>query len=685
MLDTSMEAAIAAVCDVALLRFVAQAGFDRRGSIPDAMTFREWCDMLGAAGLRVDGHPFELRNRRAMHFIYDLIPTTIAQAYGRTVVMMKCAQVGFTVLEMLATIYMALKFEPCTIGMYLPDAKLAGMKSTLRYMPILRLVPDAYSRMTEDDPATGRRRQGEGNVLTRQLASSIVLFLWTSGKAMTESMPMDVLSYDEVQGMTIESMEKTRERLSASRIRFTLMGSTANWPDADIHFWFKRGTQHQFHTNCRACGGTQIMDEHFPPAKDQPSCIGFDATRNDWRYQCVAADCRAWIDDAQDGEWIAANPGAVNDEGRGIESVHFPQFLSPTITPREMLESYNNATDLKNWFNRKAGKPFTDPTQVPVTLEHLRACAAEGIKAGLVWRKAGTNTVMGIDNMGGFSCAIILDRMPNGGMALVHCEQVHALDPWARLDELMRDYKVSVCVVEQLPNYDSAKAFAARWRGRVFLVASYAKIEDNMLRWGDATQSKADRKTAIEHRDRFTVTLDQYKMMSFAFGRLTSRELLTPDPNLLTQEILVKGLRKTVPLLSAVLWDHFCRTALVTEKDPEEHKVKRFVHKIGIDPHFSFALMMACAAWCRSYGTATFIMPDTAPASSLPNERAAQAAAQAMPGLPDKVLGYMQDLPPSVCGRCTSFAAGVCTERGFNVGAKDPSCLIYTPKGPNDG
>lgn len=681
MLANEMEARIAAICDSAITRFVAAAGFDRRGTIPDDMTFREWCDLLGRMGLKVDGHPFTLGNRPSMHFIYDLIPSSIAEARGRTVVMMKCAQVGFTVLEMLATIYMALKFEPATIGMYLPDAKLAGLKSTIRYMPILRLVPDAYSRLTEDDPATGRRRAGEGNVLTRQLAASIVLFLWTSGKAMTESMPMDVLSFDEVQEMTIESMEKTRERLSASRIRFTLMGSTANWPDADIDFWFKRGTQHRFHTACPTCGGRQVMDEHFPPKAGGLSCIGFDAQADDWRYQCVEPSCRAWIDDPQAGEWVAANPGAYDAvKQRGIQSVHYAQFLSPTITPREMLESYNNADDLKNWFNRKAGKPFTDPTQVPVTLEHLRTIAADGIKAGLTWRTSGRNCVMGIDNMGGFSCAIILDRMPNGAMALAHCEQVHALNPWARLDELMRDFQVSVCVVEQLPNYDSAKAFAARWSGRVFLVASYKVIEDNMLQWGDAVQSKADRKTAHEFRDRFTVSLDQYKMMSWAFGRITSRTLLTPDPNLLTQEIVVKGLRRTVPLLSAVLWDHFTRTALVTEKDEEEHKMRRRVVKIGIDPHFSFALMMACAAWCRSYGTTTFMMPDTAP-SSIPAERAAQAVAQNMPGLPDKVLGFMADLPASVCGRCVQFEAGHCTERGFNVGRTDPSCPLYTPKG----
>ena len=675
MLPDQVARNIEDVHDRYLANFVLEAGYDRVGSIPEHMTFREWCEDLGAKGLKVDGRPYTLVNRVAMHFIYDLIPTTMAEAKGRTVVMMKCAQVGFTVMEMLATIYMALKFEPCTIGMYLPDMKLAGLKSGIRYMPILRLVPDAYARLTEEDPSSGRKKSGEGNVMTRQLGNSVILFLWTSGKAMTESMPMDVLSFDEVQEMTIESMEKTAERLSASEIKFKLMGSTANWPDADIDYWYKRGTRHRFRTLCPSCGQSQIMDDHFPQgAGGGRSCIAYDEERLDWRYACV--HCEGWIDDTQVGEWVAENPGALDDKGRGIESVHFPQFLSPTITPREMYESYHSATNLKNWWNRKGGKPFTDPSQVPVNLEHLRACVAAGKAAGLSWKKGGRGTFMGVDNMGGYSCVILLERLPNAAMAMIHAEQVHGLDPWKRLDELMRDYGVQVCVCEQLPNYDSAKQFASRWPGRVFLVAAYAKIDDDMIRWGDAIVTKADKKTTSEHRDRYTITLDQYKMMSWAFARITTKSLFFPDEKGLQQEIEVKGSKRTVALLSEVLWVHFMKTALVTEVDDDEHKMRRLVKKIGIDPHFSFALMMACAAWCRSFGTSSFLMPELPAMMGM-----AEALDKTMPGLPAEVVNAMESLPDSVCGRCMSFLDGACTDRGFNVGPMDPSCAIYTARG----
>lgn len=629
--------------------------------IPGDMTFTQWCEELGRAGMKVDGMPFTLDNRPAMRFLYDLIPSDIDKAHGQILVLQKCAQVGFTVMEMLACIYFALKWAPCKVGMYLPDMKLAGIKSSERFMPIVRTVPLAYGKLTDG-------KAGEGNVLVRNMGDSRFHFLWTSGKAMTESIPLDVLSFDEVQEMMVEDMEKTRERLSASRIRFLLMGSTANWPDADINWFFKRGTQYRFHTLCPCCGESSVLDEYFP------ECIAYNASQVPGapldEYVYVCRHCGGWIDDPQRGEWIAEAPGAK------IISAHFPQFLSPMISAREIIDAYHNAKDMKNFYNRKLGKPYVDPSQVPVNLEILGECERLGIKAGLVWKKSSRESFMGVDNMGGFSCVYLAERMPDGRMATIHVEAIYGLNPWARLDELMEEYRVAVCVCEQLPNYDSAKGFASRFPGRVFLVSSYGNIEDDMLRWGDANLSKADRKTADEYRDRYTLSVDQYKLMSWAMGRITKHMTLFPDAGALVQDIDEKGFVQRMPILSRVVWTHFTKTALVTEIDEEEHKMKRRVVKIGIDPHFSFAYMLCCAAWCRAYGTTSFMLPEAAPVSEIRS-----VVEKSLPGLPSNVLRLVDEPPAGyVCGRCSAFKDGHCTERGFSVAAQDAGCHVFVPQ-----
>ena len=653
---------------------------DEQRALRPGETFLQWCERLEQQGLLVDGKPFTLSDRPAMRFIYDLIPSTVEDASKRVDVIMKCTQVGFTVMEMLAMIYLALRFAPAKIGMFMPSQMLASGKSSERFLPIVRTVPEVYALMTEKQASGGRG--GEGNILIRNMGSSRFHFLWTTGKTATESFPMDVLSFDEVQEMAIADMEKTRERLSASAIRYTLMGSTANWPDADIHWWYKRGTQHQFHTECPNCGEHQVLDEHFP------DCIGYDpeAPRviaresgllGEYRYRCHA--CKGWIDDPQRGEWRAKNP---NSE---IRSVHFPQFLSPTISPRDIIEAYHNADDMKNFFNRKLGKPYTDPSQVPVNLEMLNECAKEGMALGLQWRRNGRGMFMGLDQMGSFIVAVIKERLPDGRQAVAHLEYIYIsptaedpdASPWRRCDELMEAYGIQCCVVETLPNYDSAKSFARRHDGKVFL-AQYQKIEDDMLRWGDAPKlDTSERRTDEELRDRYTVSLDQYKCMQVSMARFQKRFCLFPDPDGLVQEVLEKGKREMKPVCKDLAFFHFTRTALVAEKDEEEKKFKRRVVKVGIDPHTSYANMLCDVAWARAHGTSMFLLPDV----SKPKDPSVDQVLQQFTPQVHELLQEALTVPQGdVCGRCLAFADGACSERsGLSVKASSPGCVLFLP------
>ncbi len=668
-----------------IARLEQKTGFklDTATVIPEGMSFREWCIDLGRKGLKVDGKPFLLDDRPAMAWIYDQIPTTADEAYRYILVIMKCAQVGFTVMEILAAIYLGLKFGPCTVGMFLPDQNLAGIKSTERFMPIVRSIPDVHALMTQDADNGSGRKAGEGNVTKRRLDDALYIFSWTSGRATTESIPMDVLNFDEVQEMTLDQIEKTYERLSASAIRFMLMGSTANWPEADIHHWYLLGDRHRFHTECPTCKARKPLDDYFP------KCIKFDPVLDRLRYVCEAGH---WIDDSQVGEWIPERPeacGPVQYEvekkfrKQRIRSIHFPQFLSPTISPDEILTAYNSATDMKNFFNRKLGKPYLDPSQIPVTLEHMAACVAAGKAAGVQWKTRARGTYMGIDQMGNFNVHVIKERLPDGRQAVIHLEETYSEDPFARSSELMQLYGVDVCVVEINPNYNDAKKFANRHPGRVFICDSFGSVKEGMIQWGDAPKlDTSDRRTDEDSRDRYTLRMDQYKCMQVSMARFTSQLCLFPDPQGLVQVVPQKGQQlsdsgknETVPIAPRAFL-HFTKTALVSEKDEETNKFRSSVKKVGIDPHFSYANMLCDVAWARSHGTSTFILPDAV--TKDPNVTKAEELN--MHGLPPTVAAMIDDLPPGqVCGRCESFNSeeGLCTQRGFKVAPRDPGCILW--------
>ncbi len=651
-------------------------------AIPDNLTFREWCQKLSDDGLKVDGKPFKLENRPAMAWIYDQVPSTRDEAYRYILVLMKCAQVGFTVMEMLAAIYMGIKFGPATVGMFLPDMRLTSVKS-MRFMESVRTVPEIHALMTEiDEDGTGRKT-GEGNVFMRRIREALFAFSWTSGKATTESIPMDILSFDEVQEMTLAQIEKAYERVSASDIRFMLMGSTANWPEADIHHWYLQGTRHRFHTECPTCGSKKPLDDYFP------DCIRLDKERDLYRYVCPHGH---WIPDPQVGEWIAENPEADRGPQPGvpllerhqrIKSIHFPQFLSPTISAEEILTAYNSATDMKNFFNRKLGKPYLDPSQVPVTLAHCAACVEAGKLANppIVWKQRARNTYMGIDQMGNFNVHVIKERLPDGRQATIHVEETYSDDPFARSSELMDLYGVAVCVVEINPNYNDAKKFANRHPGRVFICDSFGTVAEGMIQWGDAPKlDVSERRTDEEARDRYTLRMDQFKCMQVSMARITSAQCLFPDPQGLVQEVIDKGIKQLAAVLPRA-FHHFTKTALVAEISKEDEKkgikhYRRMVKKIGIDPHFSYANMLCDVAWARAHGTSSFIMPDVNPMKDL-----VEVAKQV--GLPPAVAQIFEQLPPGeVCGKCTAFDpdTNMCSERDMTTRPTSPGCVLFVEK-----
>jgi hypothetical protein len=653
-------------------------GYKREGSIPEDMTFREWCEDLGRRGLKVDRKPFRLDDRPALIPIYDAIPTTRAEAAHRVLVIQKATQIGLTVWEVLADIYMAKKWGPVNIGMFLPDQATAGFKSEHRFMPIIRSAPEIHRELIHREDLDGKsRRVGEGNILTRQLGSSLLMFLWTSGKVSTESRPMDIVSLDEVQGMTMEQIDKVKARTGDSLIQFTLLLSTANMPDLDINAWYQLGSQEVWHTLCPHCDALSDLSDPAGifPIRSIAFNSGGVSGAPDSEYIWTCPLCSGWIIDPQIGEYVAQNTGCDPK----IRSFLLPRTISPRMTPRDMITAWERAKtgdQRKSFYNRTLARPYIDADQLPVTLTHCEACAAEGMRIGLKWETSGRDCYMGIDQMGSFNVVIIKRRLPDGRQAVVHVEAIFNNSPFDRCGDLMSQYGVAVCVVEQLPNVNDARRFANKFRGRVFL-AGYADLRDDMMQWGD-NLTDSDRRTTEEDRSRYTVSLNQYKSMQTALYRVRDKFCLFPDPALLEQDVLEDGKSRRIPIVREWLFLHLTRTALVVEDDEQTRKKRAKVIKIGMDPHFSYANMLCDVAWARNHGTGSFIMPDQT--KDTVETPLAQKVEKNMPGLPKHILAMIDQTAPGTCGRCSAYdkdRGSYCSMRALIVQARDPGCIIY--------
>jgi hypothetical protein len=644
--------------------------------IPEDMTFRQWCEKLAADGLKIDGKPFRLDNRPALIPIYDMIPSTREEAADLIIVVQKATQLGLTVWEVLANLYMALKFEPLVIGMFMPDQSTASYKSERRFMPIIRSVPQVLKRLTHRPDENGKiKRIGEGNVLTRVMGDSAFLFLWTSGKVSTESRPMDIVTLDEVQEMTLDQIDKVRARTGDSDIQMTLMLSTANLPDSDINFWYQQFNQMVWHTECPHCHAMSDLSDPagiFPDKSITYNNGQLPGAPIDYVWTCPA--CGQWIQDPQIGRYIEQNPGI---DGK-FKSILIPRTVSPRMTPRKMIEAWGRAKtgdQKKSFYNRTLARAYIDADQLPVTMATCLAAAEAGVAYGLRWQTFSRDAecYMGIDQMGGFNAVIIKRRLPDGRQAVMHVEAIFDNDPFERCGELMGLFSVAVCVVEQLPNVNDARRFANQFPGRVFL-AGYADLKDDMMRWGDAL-SESDQKTNEEDRSRYAVTLNQYKCMQTSLYRIRDLHCLFPDPDELVQDVIENGRTKRIPILRDWVFLHFTKTALVVEQKEDERKPKGKVAKIGIDPHYAFANMLCDVAWARSHGTSTFILPEAPQAEVKPGlEGVPAAVADAM-----LFADAMMHLQGDVCGKCGSFNAetGRCEYRNVLVKQDDIACQFF--------
>ena len=304
---------------------------DRTGveAIPAGMTFRQWCESLAERGMKVDGKPFNLDNRAALVPLYDEIPTTREEAAGKIIVIMKATQLGLTIWEILANLYMAIKFCPATIGMFMPTRDSAIHKSEHRFMRIVRSDKLLYARLTTGRTVAGdAKRIGEGNVLTRRVGDSLLVFLWTTGKVTTESIPMDIVSLDEVQEMTLAEIEKVMKRTGDSDIQFTLLLSTSNMPDSDIDFWYTLGNQLVWHSECPHCLALSDLSDPagiFPDKSIAYNSGQIEGAPLDYVWACP--ECGGWIEDPQKGRYIAQKPG------ERITSFLIPRTVSPKQTP----------------------------------------------------------------------------------------------------------------------------------------------------------------------------------------------------------------------------------------------------------------------------------------------------------------------------------------------------------------
>lgn len=516
------------------------------------------------SGVKVDGNEFDFNLHRYLLPIYSCT--------DKVIVWQKAAQLGATVYMFLRLVWWLQNHQGRKAALYLPTKELAENMSKDRLTPLMRSVDTLKSYLDEEDKLT-----------LKKIGESSLYLMHLEGKSAKDSIPLDFIAFDEVRLVNPKDIDQARERISHSLHKYEVYMSTSGSPGTDINARYERGTQHVWRSACNCSEGTDL-------ARTFPNCVVNDHKRGLY-LRCPK--CLYTIKNPQNGRYVPMNPSA------DYVSFNVSQLASRFITLKDIWSTYETTTNMEEFYNSKLGLPYVDEANRGVTMSDLEQC----INTDLTWGKPteGEHCAMGVDQGAGYNMVVIMS-WKDGKRRLRHVEIIESnnpdyykdggpVSPFVRLEELMVEYNVRLCLVDAMPNTNEAIAFAHKFPRKVFL-AWYIRHQKDSVIWMDKNKTQITiAKAGPAMKLRQKATLSRYVSLSNMLGFWQDGSTIMPNPDALVQMCRAEKTNQLHPESPARrLMEHLClliRRATVVDEETGETKYDWIY--TSQDPHLAHA------------------------------------------------------------------------------------------------
>lgn len=516
-------------------------------------------------GVEVDSNPVDFHEHRYLLPIY--------LDNSNYIVWQKAAQLGATVYMLLRILWWLSKNQGRKAGLYFPTKEGADNLSSDRLDPIIDSCPP-ISRLHDKGSKLSLRKFGKSSFYIYHLG----------GVASKDSVPLDLIAFDEVRLCSPKDVDQALERISHSKHKYRMFISTCGLPNTDINARFLGGTQHIWMSKCNCSDGIDL-------ARTFPACVVDDPKRG-LHLRCPK--CGWQIKDPQNGRYVSHNPGA------DYHSYRVSQLASKFISLQEIWDFYKRTTNMQEFYNAKLGIPYIDEENRGVGKDELEAC----VNPSLSWSETSGQTAMGVDQGGGYVMAVIADfNKDRTKKRIRHIEIIERnnpqyyqngkqCSPFVRLRELMKEYKVGICVVDGMPNYDEALAFAQDFPGKVY-TGWYNKDQKDVVVWGDKKRTREGvRKAGKMFKFKYHVIINRFTSMSAALGAFRTQDVEVPNPDGLIAVCRDEGTSQLIPqnICRDRFFNHLLRLVKrfkVTNEETGEGRWE-WIYASG-DPHLAHA------------------------------------------------------------------------------------------------
>lgn len=410
---------------------------DHKFSIDDAgKPFYEW-----VKDITLDGKPFTYYRHE-----YLIEPYKDSHLHQ---VEMKATQLGLTSKAMLRVAYGARYGGYRGILYLFPSKSDVTDFSKGRIDPLIDENPDTIGAWLKDTDASNIKRIWNAFLYLRGMKSRVGL----------KSIPVDFIIMDELDEAPQNAVDMAMERMAHSEFKEILKLSNPTLPDYGIDAAFQETDQKYWLLKCGECGDYTCLEDTFP------DCL---KTVNG-RVIRACQKCHAELNPSV-GQWVAKKPSITDKRG-----YHYSQLFSHYVDPGDILHQFRTTNNLTDFYNLKIGVAYVEATNRLSIQEVLGLCSNYRIAS----QDKGP-CYMGVDQ-GKDLHVVIGKKNPERGDQIVHIE---VYKDWEELDRLMRNFNVSRCVVDALPETRNARAFAERFKGKVFL-NYYNKHQKGSYAWNE--------------------------------------------------------------------------------------------------------------------------------------------------------------------------------------------------------
>jgi hypothetical protein len=405
--------------------------------------------------------PIEFHQHRFLKDIYKDFSPIIA--------VNKSAQIGFSIMKVLKTLYAA-KFKKWNIIYTLPT-----------YTDVNQFVPSKVNSLITNNKILARWTHDKDTTYQKKVGDSFIYYRGTfSGKkekmeaGVGIMLSSDLNVHDECDRSDQTIIEQYESRLEASDFGGKWYFSNPTSPHTISQKYYEKSDQKHWFIKCSHCNRWQYLDFHKNIANG--------------KYVCERCKGEITNEDRINGQWVKKYAD------KKVSGYWISHLICPWI-PASKIEEEEKTKGKQYFYNFVLGLPYVG-TEVRVDKNIILK------SIDLSKPNDQQHNVLGVDQ--GIKKHWVLTN--NQGIF-----KIGKTEKWEDIEQLIKVYDVEMCVIDAMPDITMPRRLRDKYPGRVWLNYFRREIRKaDFILWDNKTH---------------TVFSDRTKIIQQAIDRFVNREI----------------------------------------------------------------------------------------------------------------------------------------------------------------